>query len=76
MTVLELIQKYDGDALISISNVVEGGKEFVVDFDTAEVSAIKTDILSCEVVNFTAAFTNDGRPIVKILAKTAEVKQA
>lgn len=75
MTVLELIQKYDGDALISISKVVEGGKEFVVDFDTAEVDAIKTDILSCDVVNFTAAFFNDGRPIVKILAKTAEAKQ-
>lgn len=74
MTVLELIQKYDGDALISISKVVEGGKEFIVDFDTAEVNAIKADITALEVVNFAATFLNDGKPVVKILAKTAETK--
>lgn len=72
MTLLDLVQKYKGKALFWVDKAVEGGLEFVVNFDTNEAGAIKDEIMSSEIVSFSATVETRGAlPTITVLVKPA-----
>lgn len=71
MKLSELVQKYKGNALFVAQKAVEGGRDFLVSFETNEQEAIKAEIMDMEVVSFTASVEARGAlPTITILVKT------
>lgn len=71
MKLSELVQKYKGNALFVAQKAVEGGRDFLVSFETNEQEAIKAEIMDMEVVSFTASIEARGAlPTITVLVKT------
>lgn len=66
MTLKDLVEAYDGKIVFNVLQATLGGKEEIIDFSSEDNKAIKDEILSQNVQNYTVEVSNNVRPTVKI----------
>lgn len=72
MTLKEFVEKYDGTMCFSVSRLIPGGVEDIVDFCNDECEAIKDEILQSTVSKYSVDTSTTTRVTsIKVMLETA-----